>query len=218
MVDRATGGATWEAAPNIALVKYWGMRDNDLVLPNNSSLSVTLGRFRTRTSVRFTDAIPADRFVLNGALASGRIAEEVSTFLDRVRLSAGLRARSRVRSSNNFPTGSGLASSASGFAALAAAGSAAAGLPLDGRSLSRLARLGSGSAARSIFGGFVEWNAGRRDDGRDCYAVPLFPEDHWPELVDLVAIVRGAPTKSIRSSVAMQRTVDTSPEYDRRLS
>jgi diphosphomevalonate decarboxylase len=210
--------ATYEAGPNIALVKYWGVRDPARVLPNNSSLSVTLGRFRTRTTVEFEEGRSGDEFTLNGAPASGGPLADVSRFLDRVRAEAGLAAGARVLSSNNFPTASGLASSASGFAALAGAASLAAGLKLSGRRLSQLARLGSGSASRSIFGGFVEWRAGKRPDGRDCYAVPVAPEGHWPELVDRVAIVRGAPVKAIRSSIAMQSSVRTSPGYARRIA
>lgn len=211
------GRATYDAAPNIALVKYWGMRDPALGLPYNSSLSVTLDRFRTRTSVRFDEALAADRFVLNGLETGGRPLEAVTHFLDRVRAMAGLRRAAEVESTNNFPTASGLASSASGFAALAGASSAAAGLDLSPRALSRLARLGSGSASRSVFGGFVEWHAGAAADGHDCYARSLHGPEHWPELVDVVAIVGGAPEKPIRSAEAMQSTVATSPEYRSRL-
>jgi diphosphomevalonate decarboxylase len=211
------GRATYEAAPNIALVKYWGDRDPERVLPNNNSLSVTLDRMRTRTSVSFDGGLAADTLYLNGRRSSGKPLEAVTRLLDVVRARAGIEERAFVRSSNNFPTASGLASSASGFAALAGAGAHAAGLALSERALSQLARLGSGSAGRSIYGGFVEWKAGRRSDGGDCYAVPLYPPDHWPELVDRVAIVRGAPVKAIRSAVAMQSTVATSPEYPGRL-
>jgi diphosphomevalonate decarboxylase len=210
--------ATYEAPPNIALVKYWGVRDPERMLPFNSSLSVTLERFRSRTSVRFDPSLTEDRVVLNGAPASAGPREGVVRFLDRVRALAGMTAGADVRSSNNFPTASGLASSASGFAALAGAATAAAGLRFSGRALSRLARYGSGSAARSIFGGFVEWRAGTRPDGADCYARPLFGPGHWPALVDLVVLVERAPTKEVRSKDAMQLTVRTSPEYARRLS
>jgi diphosphomevalonate decarboxylase len=210
--------ATYEAPPNIALVKYWGVRDPALGLPFNSSLSVTLDRLRSRTSVRFDEGLPTDEVVLNGAAAGAKEARAVVDLLDRVRERADLTARAQVRSENNFPTASGLASSASGFAALAGAASAAAGLSLSDRALSQLARFGSGSASRSIFGGFVEWQAGRRADGRDCYARALFSPDHWPELVDIVAMIEDAPQKEVRSSVAMQSSVRTSPEYSRRIA
>ena len=215
---RAVGRATYEAAPNIALIKYWGDRDAELVLPNNSSLSVTLDRMRTRTTVSFEPGLPQDTLQLNGRRASGQPLEDVVELLDVIRARAGIRDRAAVRSSNNFPTASGLASSASGFAALAGAGARAAGLALSGRALSQLARLGSGSACRSVYGGFVEWRAGRWPDGRDCYARPLYPADHWPELVDRVAIVRDAPVKRVRSALAMQSTVSTSPQYPGRLA
>ncbi|MGD0249511.1 MAG: diphosphomevalonate decarboxylase [Thermoplasmata archaeon] len=208
--------ATYEAAPNIALVKYWGVRDDDRTLPYNSSVSVTLDRFRSRTTVRFTRDLTVDRVVLNGVEATPGPRDDVVRFLDRVRDRAGLAWHAEVRSANNFPTASGLASSASGFAALAGAASAAAGLRLSDRALSRLARLGSGSAARSVFGGFVEWRAGTRPDGSDCYARPLFGPSHWPALVDLVVLVEGAPVKSVRSADAMHQTVRTSPGYARR--
>ncbi len=210
-------GATYEAPPNIALVKYWGVRDPERALPYNSSLSVTLERLRSRTTVRFDPHREEDRVVLNGVEATGGPREAVVRFLDRVRAVASVPLAADVRSSNNFPTASGLASSASGFAALAGAATVAAGLDLSPRALSRLARFGSGSASRSIFGGFVEWRAGTRADGSDCYARPLFGPDHWPELVDLVLLVEGAPVKSVRSAEAMQRTVRTSPAYRRRL-
>jgi diphosphomevalonate decarboxylase len=211
------GHATYEAPPNIALVKYWGMRDPDLVLPLNSSLSMTLRRLRTRTSVRFDPRLPADRFRLNGRWTQGGPLAAVSRFLDLVREHAGVACPADVRSTNNFPTASGLASSASGFAALAGATTHALGLSLSPRDLSRLARRGSGSAARSIFGGFVLWHAGTRPDGRDSYARSVLGPDHWPALRDLVILIRDAPQKPIRSSEAMQATVRTSPAYADRL-
>ncbi|MCI4317971.1 MAG: diphosphomevalonate decarboxylase, partial [Thermoplasmata archaeon] len=158
----------------------------------------------------------ADRFVLNGQLTTGRPLQNVSDLLDRIRAESGLTERAHVRSINNFQTASGLASSASGFAALAGAAAFAAGLDPTPQHLSQLARFGSGSACRSIFGGFVEWDRGRRADGRDCFAEPIAPETHWPELVDVVALVRGAPTKSVRSAKAMQLSVSTSPGFDQR--
>lgn len=210
---RAHPAVTCAAAPNIALIKYWGMRDVERGLPYNSSLSVTLDQLRTVTTVRFSDSATADRLVLNGRRATGGALASATTFLKVVRKMSGGSAYASVRSRNNFPTASGLASSASGFAALAGAASRAAGLKLDAAALSRLARSGSGSACRSIFGGFVEWRAGRRPDGRDCHAVPLFPAGHWSQLMDLVLGVRDAPEKAVRSAVAMQASVATSPAY-----
>ncbi|MFZ0831072.1 MAG: diphosphomevalonate decarboxylase [Thermoplasmata archaeon] len=213
-ISRAAG---YQAAPNIALVKYWGQRDHRLVLPNNSSLSMTVGRLRTRTWVRFQASLRSDRLWLNGQPATGGPLESVVEFLQIVREEANLASFAEVHSENNFPIASGLASSASGFAALAGAASIAAGLRLSPRELSRLARRGSGSASRSIFGGFVEWQAGHRADGRDCFARPLFPSNHWPELRDVVAMIADAPEKRVRSTRAMQETVRTSPAYAERM-
>jgi diphosphomevalonate decarboxylase len=206
----------YEASPNIALVKYWGVRDEARALPLNSSLSVTLDRLRTRTQVRFDPGLSSDTLELNGRPTAEPARRSVSQFLDRVRADAGRGERAEVRTTNNFPTASGLASSASGFAALAGAATAAAGLRRTPLQLSQLARFGSGSASRSIFGGFVEWRAGRRPDGRDCYAKPLFGPSHWPQLRDLVVLVEGAPEKEVRSAVAMQSTVRTSPDFAER--
>ncbi|HTT14701.1 MAG TPA: diphosphomevalonate decarboxylase [Thermoplasmata archaeon] len=216
MASGAGPWVTYEAPPNIALVKYWGQRDRARMIPFNSSLSVTLDRFRSRTRLRFDPSLREDVVVLNGAPAAPGPRDGVVRFLDRVRALAGTELRAEVRSANNFPTASGLASSASGFAALAGAATRAAGLSLSDRALSALARFGSGSAARSVFGGFVEWQAGVASDGADCYARPLYPARHWPTLVDLVAIVAGAPVKEVRSADAMQASVRTSPEYARR--
>jgi len=204
---------TYEAPPNIALVKYWGVRDPSRALPYNSSLSVTLDRLRSRTTVGFDPALERDEVELNGSPAVGGPRDGVVRFLDRVRALAGTTDRARVVSRNNFPTASGLASSASGFAALAGAATRAAGLELSDRELSQLARFGSGSACRSVFDGFVEWRAGSRPDGRDCYARSVYPADHWPALVDLVLLVRHAPVKGVRSADAMQASVRTSPEF-----
>ena len=173
MTAPPTRTATYEAAPNIALVKYWGVRDERLALPYNSSISVTLDRLRTRTTVSFDRSLEADTFRLNGRPAPPKALASVSELLDRVREAARAPDRAAVDSTNNFPTASGLASSASGFAALAGAATAAAGLAWTPRRVSQLARFGSGSACRSVFGGFVEWRAGVRPDGRDCYATPV---------------------------------------------
>lgn len=174
------------AHPNIAFIKYWGNRDHTLRLPANSSLSMNLAGLYSETVVQFDAQFGEDEFRLNGAAQEGVRLKRVSGFLDLVRGQAGIGAHARVESENNFPSGAGIASSASAFAALALAASAAAGLDLDERALSRLARRGSGSASRSVPGGFVEWHAGARDE--DSYAESIAPAEHW-DLVDCVAVV-----------------------------
>jgi diphosphomevalonate decarboxylase len=209
------GVATAVAGTNIALVKYWGKRDAalGLNLPAAGSLSLTLAELGTRTTVRFSPALAADRVVLDGADADAKTSARVSAFLDRVRARAGLAARAEVTSLNTVPTAAGLASSASGFAALAVAAARAAGLPATPTVLSELARRGSGSAARSIFGGFVEMARGERPDGSDAVAAPVeAAADAWRD-VRLVVAVTSEQAKAIGSTEAMERTARTSPYY-----
>src|SRR5262249_23714672 len=144
---------TARACANIALVKYWGKRDARINLPAAGSLSLTLDALVTTTRVAFDGGLAADELVLGGAPATAAERQRVSPFLALVRAAAGIQTRARVVTTNAFPTASGLASSASGYAALAVAASAAAGAELPPRALSILARRGSGSAARSVFGG-----------------------------------------------------------------
>jgi diphosphomevalonate decarboxylase len=205
--------ATAVAGTNIALVKYWGKRDAALNLPAAGSLSLTLDGLGTRTTVRFVGTLDADRVTLNGGAAQPKEAARASKFLDRVRARAGIDARAEVTTENNMPTASGLASSASGFAALALAATRAAGLSLSPAELSELARLGSGSAARSIFGGFVEMAPGERADGRDAVAAPVAGGEAWPD-VRLVVAVTSNVAKALGSTEAMDRTARTSPFYD----
>ncbi|OGN93745.1 MAG: diphosphomevalonate decarboxylase [Chloroflexi bacterium RBG_13_50_21] len=174
------------AHPNIALIKYWGDIDSDLHIPANGSISMNLAGLTTRTTVSFDTSLSQDQFILNGEPTTGKALERVSTFLNRVRLLAGMTTFANVESQNNFPAGVGVASSASGFAALSLAATHAAGLELDEKDLSRLARTGSGSACRSIPGGFVEWHAGR--DNHDSYAYSIAPPDYW-DVVDCIALV-----------------------------
>ncbi|MBI4770439.1 MAG: diphosphomevalonate decarboxylase, partial [Chloroflexi bacterium] len=180
------GQATSFANANIAFIKYWGNRDHALRLPVNSSLSMNLGGLFTRTTVTFASAFTADAVVLDNAALSPEASRRVVEHLDRVRALANTATRARVDSHNNFPTGAGIASSASGFAALTVAACAAAGLRLSERELSVLARQGSGSASRSIAAGFVEWQAGTGSD--DSYAFSIAGPEHWA-LVDCIAIV-----------------------------
>ena len=205
--------ATAVAGTNIALVKYWGKRDEALNLPATGSLSLTLDRLGTRTRVAFDGGDGArDRVTLDGAPAAEKVAARVTAFLDRVRARAGIATRATVVTDNSVPTASGLASSASGFAALAVAAARAAGLELAPAELSILARLGSGSAARSIFGGFVEMARGSRADGTDAAARPLPEGDGWD--VRLVVAITAAGEKALGSTAAMRRTAETSPYYD----
>ncbi|PXX71787.1 diphosphomevalonate decarboxylase [Nocardia tenerifensis] len=200
------------AHPNIALVKYWGKRDEALFLPVTGSLSMTLDIYPTTTAVRLIDE-PADVVVLNGRPAVGEAYTRVARFLDLVRSRAHRTEHAMVVSTNAGPTGAGLASSASGFAALATAAAAAYRLDADDRALSRLARRGSGSASRSIFGGFVVWHAGDGDGTAgdlSSYAEPIGGEALDPALV--VAVVDHA-SKAVSSRDAMRRTVATSPFY-----
>jgi diphosphomevalonate decarboxylase len=199
--------ATATAHPNIALVKYWGKRDLALNLPAVPSLSLTLDRFQTRTTVVW--GAEADSVELDGERASEHAAGRVLAFLDLLDLQ---RPPCQVTSRSNFPVAAGLASSSSAFAALALAASAAAGRDTDPTVLSRLARRGSGSACRSLWGGFVEWPRGERADGADSHGRPLAPPDHW-DVTMVVAIVSGA-RKPVGSTEAMERARRTSPYYD----
>lgn len=200
--------ATARAGANIALVKYWGKRDARLNLPAAGSISITLAELDTRTTVSLQPDLAADELMLDGQPAR---AERIIPVLDRFRALSGCQRHCRVESTNSFPTGAGLASSASGFAALVVAADAAFGTRLDAAGLSEQARLGSGSAARSIFGGFVEMAAGHRDDGSDAVAQALLDAADWP-LEVVVAITEAGP-KSVSSTDGMNLTMKTSPFY-----
>ncbi len=178
--------ATALAHSNIAFIKYWGNLRPDLRLPYNDSLSMNLSAAHTTTSVRFDPSLQSDHLVIDGEAHIGPALSRVSAQLDLVRQRAGIQTRASISSQNSFPMGTGIASSASAFAALSLAASAAAGLEPSERELSALARRGSGSAARSVPGGFVAWQAGASD--ADSYAESVAPPEHW-DLRDLVAIV-----------------------------
>lgn len=198
--------ATAIAHPNIALVKYWGKRDADLNLPATGSLSVTLDVFPTETTVTLDPALDHDEFTLNGRAAPGIPTQRVTGFLDIVRDLAGKATRARVTSVNTVPSAAGLASSAAGFAALAGAASAAFGLSLDERALTRLARRGSGSASRSVIPRYAVWHAADTDEESFAEAIDA------PDLALVVATV-DATEKPVSSREAMRRTIATSPFY-----
>lgn len=197
--------ATARAHPNIALVKYWGKADTTVNLPATGSLSMTLDVFPTTTTVTLVPDAEHDAVVLNGTAREGVVRDRVVRFLDIVREMAGSRTTAVVDTVNTVPSAAGLASSASGFAALAAAASRAYGLDLDRTALSRLARRGSGSAARSVIPGFAVWHAG---DDQESFAEPL----EAPDLAMVIAIVN-AEEKAVSSRDAMKRTALTSPFY-----
>jgi diphosphomevalonate decarboxylase len=184
------------ANPNIAFIKYWGNKNNDLRLPENGSISMNLDNLETRTTVLFEESLQSDEVKINWKIAGIEAVARVGKMLNEVRMLAGIQLYAKVESQNNFPTGAGIASSASAFAALALASTRAAGLLLDEADLSRLARRSSGSACRSIPGGFVEWNAGTGD--ADSYATSIAPPESW-DLVDCIAIVSSVQ-KSIGST------------------
>ena len=196
------------AHANIALIKYWGKKDDELVLPINSSLSLTLDCFYTETEVVFDDSLDEDYFYLNDDKENKLATEKVSRFLDLFRRTAGINTPALVKSRNYVPTAAGLASSASGLAALAAAANVASGLNLDHRELSMYARQGSGSATRSIFGGFVEWQKGISGD--DSYAVEI-DDANWD--IGMVVVIVNKEEKTVSSREGMKRTVATSPFY-----
>jgi diphosphomevalonate decarboxylase len=200
------------AHPNIAFIKYWGNRDNDLRLPSNSSISMALGALETRTSVSLQPELRSDELELDGSPKSGPALERVSAFLDIIRTVSGSRVYSRVVSENSFPQSAGVASSASAFAALAMAASHVYGMDLSEKELSILARRGSGSAARSIPAGFVEWHAGSSSD--DSFAETFAPPSHW-QLWDCIAMVEDQP-KKVGSSQGHKLAV-TSPLQSARL-
>lgn len=197
------------ACANIALVKYWGKRDARLNLPAAGSLSLTLDVLRTWTEVETIDG-PADMLELDGTPQTGRALERITAFADLVRARVGSDARIRVKSENTFPTAAGLASSASAFAALAVGVAHALGLEATPAELSALARQGSGSAARSIFGGYARMNAGVAADGSDAVAEPLKGVDL--PLHAVIAVAKAGP-KAIGSTDGMQSTRETSPYH-----
>lgn len=201
--------ATATAHPNIALAKYWGKRPAETPLPAVPSLSLTLHGMSTTAEVAFSDEFTRDEVHLDGQVAQGAAAERVVAFIDEVRRRAGIKARARVTSKNDFPTAAGLASSASAFAALALAASKAAGLELSPSEVSDLARMGSISAARSVFGGFVELDAGH-DEQEFLAASQLAPANHW-DLRMLIAITEGKKAESSRAG--MERVSETSPYF-----
>jgi len=206
----STGEAVAIAHPNVALSKYWGKRDGGGNFPAVPSLSITLAGLTTRTRVRWRSDLPNDRVVLDGRELRGPEAARALALVGRVRSELGLGASADVESLNDFPTASGLASSASGFAALALA-AVPSGCDWEAARISDLARRASASAARSVFGGFVELEAGPRVAREDDFlaASQVAPPAHMP-LVVLVCVTTEGP-KAVSSTDGMRRTMANSP-------
>jgi diphosphomevalonate decarboxylase len=195
-----------EACANIALAKYWGKSEAGDNLTDVPSLSLTLDALRTRTEVVFSDQFTSDGAWIDGQQLSERPLKRVSDLLDRIRALTNETRRARVISQNGFPTAAGLASSASGFAALAVAASEALKLPLTLGRLSSQARKSSASAGRSLFEGFAVLLADQDE------ALPAFGMDHW-DVAMVVAVVASGP-KKVASTGGMVHTKATSPYYD----
>ncbi|MBC2102717.1 diphosphomevalonate decarboxylase [Listeria marthii] len=201
--------ATAIAHTNVALIKYWGKRDEHLILPANSSLSFTVDKFYTKTTVEWDENLAQDIFILNDEQKTDA---KVARFIDKMREEFGLTAKAKIISENHVPTAAGLASSASAFAALALAGSSAAGRNDTKEYISRLARFGSGSASRSVFGDFVIWEKGELADGSDSFAVPF--TNKLCDKMSLVVAVVSDKEKKVSSRDGMRLTVETSPFFE----
>ncbi|MCW8985611.1 MAG: diphosphomevalonate decarboxylase, partial [Thermoanaerobaculales bacterium] len=202
--------ATAVAHPNIALIKYWGKSDVERNIPAVGSLSITLEGLTTTTSVCFDPDLEEDVFLLGGE-AAPKMAGRVTGCLDLVRERVGSQTRARVESDNDFPTAAGLASSASGFAALVTAADAALDAAIPRVELADLARRASGSAARSVFGGFVELRL-TPDGPHPTETRQILDPSDWPLRV-AVAVTETSP-KEIGSTEGMVRTEGTSPYYE----
>lgn len=224
------------APVNIAVIKYWGKRNKELILPTNSSLSVTLDQddLRSTTTARLIESAAADQLWLNGSQVEitpdsrlARCLAELRRLRAQVEASATdasekdelpeSRRALVIVSENNFPTAAGLASSASGFAALTFTVAQLFELPMPAEQLSCIARQGSGSACRSLLGGFVAWDMGKAINGEDSGARMVAPQAHWPDLEAVICVVSDAK-KGTSSTGGMERTVQTSPLLQHRIS
>jgi diphosphomevalonate decarboxylase len=185
------------ASADVALIKYWGKKDERLRLPENGSISIILNALTTTTTVDFRDDLTSDECFIDGDKVSDIQASRITEHLNRIRRITSQGTFARVVSNNSFPASTGLSSSGSGFAALTLAATHAVGLKLSEKQLSILARQGSGTACRCMCGGFVEWIDGNTSDS--SYSHSLFPAEHW-DLIDVVAIVN-SQKKKVSSSL-----------------
>jgi len=203
---------TAQAPANIALIKYWGKANKELRLPLNSSISVNLSRLSTITTVEFLSRYEDDEISIENLNNTKNIARVIK-HLDRIRKLAGKRLKARVVSKNNFPGAAGLASSASGFAALTLAATKAIGLRQSKKELSILARQGSGSACRSVPDGWVKWEKGT--DDKTSYSFSLHSKDFWPE-IRILSVIVNQTAKKIATTKGMANA-HTSPFLKTRL-
>ncbi|MFO7799925.1 MAG: diphosphomevalonate decarboxylase [Rhodohalobacter sp.] len=211
IADFTQNPVTAQAYANIALIKYWGKRSVELNLPAVGSISLTLDALKTTTTLQFDESLESDTLHLDHRNVAGKPLERITQFLDTA-VQTGDRPKAKIVSSNSFPTGAGLASSASGFAALAVAVNEAMNLHLTKEELSILARQGSGSAARSIYGGFAEMMCGTSlDDDQDDFAIQLEDESYWD--LRLLIAVTSTDKKETGSTEGMVRTAKSSPFY-----
>ncbi|MBE7356673.1 diphosphomevalonate decarboxylase [Staphylococcus haemolyticus] len=198
------------AHTNIALIKYWGKADEALIIPMNNSLSVTLDRFYTETRVTFDETLTEDQLILNGEDVNAKESAKIQRYMEMIRKEAGISEHALIESENFVPTAAGLASSASAYAALAGACNEALQLGLSDKDLSRLARRGSGSASRSIYGGFAEWEKGHDDESSFAHRVEA---DGWENELAMVFVVINDKSKKVSSRSGMSLTRDTSRFY-----
>lgn len=203
--------ATAVAPSNIAFIKYWGRKDEELRLPENGSISMNVSNLLTKTTVEFNKLFKQDSVTFNGKRELS-VNNRAIKHIDRIRKLAKIDTKVKIVTENNFPTSTGLSSSASGFAALTLAAASAAGLKLSEKELSILARQGSGSACRSIPDGFVEWLDG--DTSETSYAHSIFPPDYW-DIADVVVILT-EEQKDV-STTEGQKLASSSPFYPVRL-
>ncbi len=201
------------AHSNTALIKYWGKRDEELIIPMNNSISFTTEALTTTTTVEFSEELTKDNFILNGTEQTGKPLKRVVDHLAIIREISQTNVKAKVYSENNFPTAAGLASSASGFAALTSAATNAAGLKLDKKELSMISRRGSGSSCRSFYGGYVEWIA--NNEQNESYAIQL-ADENWFDIRDIVVVLK-TPERKMSTRDAMKLSIKTSPFFKSRL-
>lgn len=202
--------ATAIANANIALVKYWGKRNPFLILPQNGSISMTCQGLWAKTTVEFGD-FEKDEIIINDEELK-KDEKDILGHLEKIRNLAGIREKAKLVAEINFPVAAGLASSAAGLASATLAATKAAGLNLGERELTILTRQGSGSACRSICGGFAEWFRGEKEDGLDSFAETIASPDHWPDF-RIIACIVSEKKKPIGSRAGMSQTVETCPYY-----